>query len=138
MFDNRTISAIDLALQKHDTPFGPLFVSVRHERHKKCFSRDTAIRHLAFFMTTKAFGRSGFIQRQPDVRVIHPEYGETWQRGAVTREYQIAHQRCVRRLRLILARKREMEKWYKKWDSMHDRYVKEREELKASKPEGIR
>ncbi|MFS9904436.1 hypothetical protein WKU74_24345, partial [Salmonella enterica] len=39
-----------------------------------------------------------------------------------------------RRLRLILARKREMGKWYQKWDSMHERYVKEREELQASKP----
>ncbi|ELA3491245.1 hypothetical protein RFO30_004837 [Salmonella enterica] len=134
MIDNRTASAIDLALQKCDTPVGPLFVSVRHGRHKKCFSRDTAIRHLAFFMTTKAFGRSGFIQRQPDVRVIHPEYGETWQRGAVTREYLIAHQRCVRRLRHILARKREMEKWCQKWDSMHDRFVKEVDKLQASKP----
>ncbi|ASA52257.1 hypothetical protein ID436_000581 [Salmonella enterica] len=134
MIDNRTASAIDLALQKYDTPVGPLFVSVRHGRHKKCFSRDTAIRHLAFFMTTKAFGRSGFIQRQPDVRVIHPEYGETWQRGAVTREYLIAHQRCVRRLRHILARKREMEKWCQKWDSMHDRFVKEVDKLQASKP----
>lgn len=134
MIDNRTASAIDLALQKYDTPVGPLFVSVRHGRHKKCFSRDTAIRHLAFFMTTKAFGRSGFIQRQPDVRVIHPEYGETWQRGAVTREYLIAHQRCVRRLRHILARKREMGKWCQKWDSMHDRFVKEVDKLQASKP----
>ncbi|EHE7039644.1 hypothetical protein J0Q64_003776 [Salmonella enterica subsp. enterica serovar Newport] len=134
MTDNRTASAIDLALQKYDTPVGPLFVAVHHGRHKKCFSRDTAIRHLAFFMTTKAFGRSGFIQRQPDVRVIHPEYGETCQRGAVTREYLIAHQRTIRRLRLILARKREMEKWCQKWDSMHNRYVKEREELQASKP----
>ncbi|EAY2164979.1 hypothetical protein AHZ41_06850 [Salmonella enterica] len=134
MIDNRTASAIDLALQKYDTPVGPLFVSVRHGRHKKCFSRDTAIRHLAFFMTTKAFGRSGFIQRQPDVRVIHPEYGETWQRGAVTREYLIAHQRCVRRLHHILARKREMEKWCQKWDSMHDRFVKEVDKLQASKP----
>lgn len=134
MIDNRTASAIDLALQKYDTPVGPLFVSVRHGRHKKCFSRDTAIRHLAFFMTTKAFGRSGFIQRQPDVRVIHPEYGETWQRGAVTREYLTAHQRCVRRLRLILARKREMEKWCQKWDSMHDLFVKEVDKLQASKP----
>ncbi|EAX2423241.1 hypothetical protein AA440_004191 [Salmonella enterica subsp. enterica] len=134
MLDNRTASAIDLALQKYDTPVGPLFVAVRHGRHKKCFSRDTAIRYLAFFMTTKAFGRSGFVQRQPDVLVIHPEYGETWQRGAVTREYLIAHQRCVRRLRRILARKREMGKWYQKWDSMHERYVKEREELQASKP----
>lgn len=35
MIDNRTASAIDLALQKHDTPVGPLFVAVRHGRIKK-------------------------------------------------------------------------------------------------------
>lgn len=34
MIDNRTASAIDLALQKYDTPVGPLFVSVRHGRLK--------------------------------------------------------------------------------------------------------
>lgn len=50
----------------------------------------------------------------------------------------MAHQRCVRRLRRILARKREMQKWLEKWDAMHDRYVKEQAELQAIKPEGIR
>ncbi|ENL0403854.1 hypothetical protein AB4R22_003777 [Salmonella enterica] len=54
--------------------------------------------------------------------------------AASQRRYHRAHQRCVRRLRRILARKREMGKWYQKWDSMHERYVKEREELQASKP----
>ena len=65
MNDKRTVSMIDLALQKHDTPVGPLFVAVRHGRTKKCFTRDTAIRYLAFFMTTEAFERSGFPQRHP-------------------------------------------------------------------------
>lgn len=32
MNDKRTVSMIDLALQKHDTPVGPLFVAVRHGR----------------------------------------------------------------------------------------------------------
>ncbi len=87
-------------------------------------------------MTSRAFGRSGFKQRYPDVQVIHPLNPElsSWQRGAVTTEYFNAHQRTVRRLRRILARKREMQKWCKKWDAMHDRYVKEREELQACKP----
>ncbi|MGL0731338.1 hypothetical protein, partial [Klebsiella pneumoniae] len=113
---------------------------IRHGRMKRCFSRDTAIRYLAFFMTSRAFGRSGFMQRYPDVQVIHPLNPElsSWQRGAVTSEYFNAHQRTVRRLRRILARKREMQKWCKKWDAMHDRYVKEREELQASKPVEVR
>lgn len=137
MIDNRTVSAIDLALQKHNTPVGPLFVAARHGRQKKCFSRDTAIRYLAFFMTTEAFRRSGFQQRHPRVRIDRDDM-EVWRDGQTKAEYLAAHQRCERRLRRILTRKREMQKWCEKWDSMHDRYTKEVNELQASKPEGIR
>ncbi|HCC7866855.1 hypothetical protein NYE91_09290 [Citrobacter freundii] len=137
MIDNRTVSAIDLALQKHNTPVGPLFVAARHGRQKKCFSRDTAIRYLAFFMTTEAFRRSGFQQRHPRVRIDRDDM-EVWRDGETKAEYLAAHQRCERRLRRILTRKREMQKWCEKWDSMHDRYTKEVNELQASKPEGIR
>jgi hypothetical protein len=79
MNDKRTVSTIDLALQKHDTPVGPLFVAVRHGRIKKCFTRDTAIRYLAFFMTTEAFERSGFPQRHRGCVLIAMtgRYGET-------------------------------------------------------------
>ncbi|EGH2794940.1 hypothetical protein ID987_000813 [Salmonella enterica] len=135
---NRTASAIDQALQKHHTPVGPLFVAMRHGRMKRCFSRNTAIRWLAYFMTTRAFEASGFKCRYPDVKFIHPVHGERWERGIETREYYNAHERCIRRLRRILARKREIQTWYAKWRSMHDRYVKEQKELQASKPEGIR
>ncbi|HHT0512591.1 TPA: hypothetical protein ACTW9A_002454 [Raoultella planticola] len=140
MIDNRTASAIDLALQKHHTPVGDLFAAIRHGRMKRCFSRGTAIRYLAYFMTSHAFERSGFHQRYPDVQVFNPINPELthWQRGAVTGEYFKAHQRTVRRLRRILARKREMQKWCEKWDAMYDRYVKEHEELKASKPAEVR
>lgn len=134
MTDNRTASAIDLAFQIHHTPVGNLFVAMRHGRMKRCFSRDTAIRYLAFFMTTWAFEASGFMCRHPDVKV----HGEVWERGDITKEYHFAHQRCVRRLRRILARKRDMQKWCEKWDAMHDRFVKEVDALQASKPEGIR
>ena len=130
MIDNRTASAIDLALKKHDTPVGPLFVAQRHGRIKKCFSRDTAIRYLAFFMTTWAFEASGFPCRHPDV-LVDMDHGErAWRRGDVTAEYLVAHQRCIRRLRRILARKREMQKWYAAWDALHDQLT----EMKASRP----
>ncbi|MGV4076360.1 hypothetical protein ACV8UU_12945 [Citrobacter freundii] len=138
MIYNRTASAIDLAFQIHHTPVGNLFVAMRHGRMKRCFSRDTAIRYLAFFMTTWAFEASGFMCRHPDVKVCHPVHGEVWERGGVTKEYHFAHQRCVRRLRRIFARKRDMQKWCEKWDAMHDRYVKEREELQSSKPAEVR
>lgn len=138
MIDNRTASAIDLALQKYETPVGPLFVAVRHGRVKKCFSRDTAIRYLAFFMATEAFERSDFRQRYPDTPVNDPELGSVNQRGRTTLSYLSAHRRCVRRLRRILARKRDMQKWCERWDSMHDRFVKEVDALQSSKPQGMR
>lgn len=55
MTDNRTASAIDLALQKYDTPVGDLYVAMRHGRMKRFFSRDTAIRWLAHFLTSHSF-----------------------------------------------------------------------------------
>lgn len=137
MKDNRTNSAIDQAIRIYETPAGPLFVAARHGRIKKCFTRDTAIRYLAFFMTTQAFGMSGFKQRHPDER-IERDGVEMWRQGETTQMYLHAHQRCMRRLRRILARKREMQKWCNKWDAMHDRYVKEHEELMASKPAEVR
>ena len=137
MIDNRTASAIDLALQKHHTPVGDLYAAIRHGRMKRCFSRGTAISWLAHFLTSHAFSLSGFKQRHPDYLVEH-EGNEMWRRGEITDEYLRAHQRTVRRLRRILARKREMKRWCEKWDAMHDRYVKEREELQASKPAEVR
>ncbi|EPT4022371.1 hypothetical protein ACVQMG_000530 [Enterobacter roggenkampii] len=140
MTDNRTASSIDLAFQKHHTPVGDLYVAARHGRMKRCFSRDTAIRHLAHFLASHAFAVSGFEKRYPDVQKIHPDKPDLtcWLRGDLTHEYRQAHQRTVRRLRRILARKREMQKWCAKWDAFHDRYVQEREELQACKPEGVR
>lgn len=137
MINNRTTSSIDQALQKHITPAGPLFVAARHGRQKKCFTIDTAIRYLAFFMASEAFNRSGFEQRHPRVRIDRDDM-EVWRDGETKAEYLAAHQRCVRRLRRILSRKREMQKWCEKWDAMHDRFMKERSELQASKPEGLR
>ncbi len=130
-------SAIDLAFQKHHTPVGDLFVATRHGRMKRCFSSDTAIRYLAHFLTSHAFARSGFAERHPDTREMRPD-GEVWVRGPVTLEYSRAHERTVRRLRRMLARKRETQKWLAKWDAMHDRYVKEQADLQASKPAGVR
>lgn len=132
MTDNRTASAIDLALQKYDTPVGDLYVAMRHGRMKRCFSRKTALRYLAFFMTSHAFERSGFHQRYPDVQMVNaanPELNH-WMRGSVTQEYFCAHRRTVRRLRRILARKREIQKWSKKYDA----WVAQRDELMKQRP----
>ncbi|EEY4969025.1 hypothetical protein LW739_002869 [Salmonella enterica] len=134
MIDNRTASAIDLAFRKVPQP---VYVVMRHSDVKRCFSRDTALNHLARFMTKEVFRRAGIPVEYAPVREMRPE-GEVWVTQGITDEFQRAHQRCVRRLRRILARKREMQKWCEKWDAMHDRFVKEVDALQSSKPQGIR
>ena len=47
---------INAALTLSETP---VFFITRHGRYKKCFSRNTAINHLAHFMTHKVFERAG-------------------------------------------------------------------------------
>ncbi|EBB2473984.1 hypothetical protein CJE62_22785 [Salmonella enterica] len=134
MIDNRTASAIDLAFRKVPQP---VYVVMRHSDVKRCFSRDTALNHLARFMTKEVFRRAGIPVEYAPVREMRPE-GEVWVTQGITDEFQRAHQRCVRRLRRILARKREMQKWCEKWGAMHDRFVKEVDALQSSKPQGIR
>ncbi|ECR8540919.1 hypothetical protein F2E11_20735 [Salmonella enterica] len=131
MLDNRTASAIDLALQKHHTPVGgDLYAAIRHGRMKRCFSRDTAIRWLAHFLTSHSFTRSGFKQRHPDFLVEQDHGEQVWRRGETTDAYHRAHQRTIRRLRLILARKREIQKWNEKYDEWAVRW----DELMKQKP----
>ncbi|EEM1821106.1 hypothetical protein GKA92_23565, partial [Salmonella enterica subsp. enterica] len=128
MIDNRTASAIDQAFRKVPQP---VYVVMRHSDVKRCFSRDTALNHLARFMTKEVFRRAGIPVEYAPVREMRPE-GEVLVTQGLTDEFQHAHQRCVRRLRRILARKREMQKWCEKWDSMHDRFVKEVDALQSS------
>lgn len=134
MIDNRTASAIDQAFERKPQI---VYVVSLHGYVKRCFSRDTALKHLAKFMTAKVFQHAGLPAEYAPVREMRPE-GEVWVRQGITNEFNRAHQRCIRRLRRILAKKREMQKWCERWDAMHDSYVKEREELQATKPTGVR
>ncbi|EEE9946919.1 hypothetical protein DJ252_18400 [Salmonella enterica subsp. enterica serovar Uzaramo] len=118
-------TAIDQAFQKFDTPVGPVYFVERHGNTRRCFSRDRALFHLAKFMTTRTFYRSGFRQRYPNIR-ISPGVEQL---GDLTVEYHEAHERCVRRLCLLLARKREIQKWKEKHKLIIDRFVKELNEL---------
>ncbi|EDQ2394383.1 hypothetical protein RU50_005507 [Salmonella enterica subsp. enterica] len=113
-------TAIDKAFQKFDTPVGPVYFVERHGNTRRCFSRDTALWHLAKFMTTRAFYRSGFQVRHDDARMVDPANPdiEKWLRGNLTHEYYTARSRCVRRLRRILARKRDMQKWAVRLDEL--------------------
>lgn len=113
MLDNRTASAIDLAFKRKPLP---VYVVSRHGYVKRCFSRDTALQHLAKFMTTKVFWCAGLPVEYAAVREMRPE-GEVWVRQGRTVEFNRAHQRCIRRLRRILTRKREIQKWNEKYDA---------------------
>ncbi|EAQ6362771.1 hypothetical protein DOH76_12060 [Salmonella enterica subsp. enterica serovar Oranienburg] len=126
MTDNRTASAIDLALQKYDTPVGPVYFVERNGWKRRTLSREAALNSLAYFMVVDVFLLFGWPLRYPDIP-LSPGHV---QRGDLTVKYREAHERCVRRLRRILARKREMQKWLTKWDALHDQLT----EMKASRP----
>ncbi|HAG1880985.1 TPA: hypothetical protein ACTAI2_003459 [Salmonella enterica subsp. enterica serovar Oranienburg] len=106
-------TAIDKAFHKFDTPVGPVYFVERHWNTRRCFSRDRALWHLATFMTTRTFCRSDFRLRYPDI----PLGPGRVQRGDLTVEYHEARDRCIRRLRRILAHKREIQKWNEKYDA---------------------
>lgn len=126
MLDNRTASAIGLAFKRKPLP---VYVASRHGYVKRCFSRDTALQHLAKFMTTKVFWCAGLPVEYAAVREMRPE-GEVWVRQGRTVEFNRAHQRCIRRLRRILTRKREIQKWNEKYDAWAVRW----DELMKQKP----
>lgn len=106
----------------------PVYVVTRHGRSKKSFSRETAIRRLAHFMVQKTFDRAGVPTHEGGYQ--KEEDGIThFHRGEITLGYWQAHHRCERRIRKLLARKREKEKWqreYDEWASKHDDLMKRR------------
>ncbi|EBY2669461.1 TPA: hypothetical protein R3800_003332 [Salmonella enterica subsp. enterica serovar Virchow] len=126
MLDNRTASAIVLAFKRKPLP---VYVVSRHGYVKRCFSRDTALQHLAKFMATKVFWCAGLPVEYAAVREMRPE-GEVWVRQGRTVEFNQAHQRCIRRLRRILTRKREIQKWNEKYDAWAVRW----DDLMKQKP----
>ncbi|EPZ8124477.1 hypothetical protein ACXV6R_002320 [Yersinia enterocolitica] len=105
----------------------PVYFVMRHGRRKKCLSRETAINRLAHFMTEKVFKRAGVDSRIGDIYTeidgsIH------WDRGEPSPDYIAAHTRCVRRIRRLLAKRREIlkqeAKKKKQTDSLIDKYKK--------------
>lgn len=127
-------TSIDSAFAKE---LQPVYVVSRHGYSRRFLSRSAALNNLAHYMVTKTFWRAGLNTNEPD----EPAFSNgvlVNRMGQHTQQYLFAHNRCVRRLRRILARKRDMQKWCEKWDAFHDRVVKEQAELQASKPEGIR
>ncbi|MGX9838130.1 hypothetical protein ACH32B_19415 [Enterobacter dykesii] len=135
MNDKRiSTTSIDSAFAKE---LQPVYVVSRHGYSRRFLSRSAAISNLAHYMVTKTFHRAGLNTNEPDEPVF--SNGVLVNRmGQHTQQYLFAHNRCTRRIRRILERKREARKWLGKWDAMHDRFVKEQAELQASKPEWVR
>lgn len=129
-----TTSSIDRAFAKE---LQPVYVVSRHGYSRRFLSRSAAISNLAHYMVTKTFHRAGLNTNEPDEPVF--SNGILVNRmGQHTQQYLFAHNRCMRRIRRILERKRETQKWLEKWDAMHDRYVKDVEALQSCKPDGVK
>lgn len=106
----------------------PVFVVARHGWSKRCLSRSAAINNLAHYMVTKTFYRAGLGTNDPmldefDRPIVHSI-------GQHTQQYSFAHNRCARRIRRILAKKRELKAWNKKHEAIKSQYA----EHLANKP----
>ncbi|ENA1760216.1 hypothetical protein ABF236_000861 [Yersinia ruckeri] len=103
----------------------PIYFVMRHGRSKKCLSRETAINRLAHFMTEKVFKRADISSRVGEM-YTEVEGCIHWDRGEPSPDYISAHYRCMRRIRRLLAKQREIIKWrnkYEKWSSQHKELI---------------
>lgn len=118
MTTSKVKTGIDAAFSR---PLRPVFVVTRHGYRKRCLSRDTALWALAKFMTRKVFQHSGFAAEYESIREVRPE-GEVWVSQGPTLHFTSALGRCVRRLRRLLAHKREIQQWQEKHDVLTEQY----------------
>lgn len=117
---------IDISFRIRPTP---VFYVSRHGRLKKCLSRSTAINRLAHFMTEAVFKRAGINSRVGE-RYTQVDGCIHYERGEASPEYIASHHRCIRRIRRLLAKQREIEKWKIK----HDKLMAEYQALIKAKP----
>lgn len=118
MITEKEKSGIDAAFSR---PLRPVYIVTRHGSSKRCLSRSAALNNLAHYMTTHAFRLAGVETHHPDMPVQRD--GVTvYQLGQPTDGYLSAHSRCIRRLRRILAHKREIRQWQEKHDAFTERY----------------
>ncbi|NWC65427.1 hypothetical protein [Cedecea sp. P7760] len=111
-------NGIDAAFSR---PLRPVYIVTRHGFRKRCLSRSAALNNLAHYMTTHAFRLAGVETNHPTLPVVRD--GVTvYQLGQPTDGYLSAHARCIRRLRRILARKREIRQWQEKHDALTEQY----------------
>ena len=118
MTTSKVKSGIDAAFSR---PLRPVYIVTRHGYRKRCLSRSAALNNLAYYMTTHVFRLVGIRTHNPDMPVqrdgviVH-------QLGQPTERYLSAHARCIRRIRRLLARKREIQQWQEKHDALTDQY----------------
>ncbi|EAT2220573.1 hypothetical protein F2H72_22400 [Salmonella enterica] len=80
-----------------------VYVVSHHGKTFRCFSRNTAIKRLAHFMTQRMFCRAG-IETRPVTKVDRDDVAIHYINKPIQR-YWDAQARCERRLRKILSRK---------------------------------
>ncbi|QGY29045.1 hypothetical protein [Pantoea cypripedii] len=99
----------------------PVFVVTRHGWSKRCLSRSAAINNLAHYMVTKTFCRAGIETNDP----MYDEWDQPIANsiGKHTQQYLFAHNRCARRIRRILAKKREFKAWVAKHEELKQQYA---------------
>ncbi len=107
----------------------PVFVVTRHGWSKRCLSRSAAINNLAHYMVSKAFRRSG-IETNEACEPVFVNGVFAYKAGGHTQQYLAAHVRCTRRIRRILAKKREFKAWVDKHEEIKQQYA----EHLANKP----
>ncbi|WP_455424829.1 hypothetical protein [Dryocola sp. LX212] len=118
MTTSKTKTGIDAAFSR---PLRPVYIVTRHGNRKRCLSRSAALNNLAHYMTTHAFHLVGAKTHHPDTPVERD--GVTvYQQGRETLVYTSAHRRCIRRIRRLLARKREIQQWQEKHDALTEQY----------------
>ena len=118
MTTSKVKSGIDAAFSR---PLRPVYIVTRHGYRKRCLSRSAALNNLAHYMTTHVFRLIGIRTHHPDMPVQRD--GEiVHQLGQPTEVYLSAHARCIRRIRRLLARKREIQHWQEKHDALTEQY----------------
>ncbi len=118
MTTSKTKTGIDAAFSR---PLRPVYIVTRHGFRKRCLSRSAALNNLAHYMTTYVFHHLGNCTRNPDIPVLRDGM-LVYQLGLPTDRYLDAHARCVRRIRRLLARKREIQQWQEKHDALTEQY----------------
>ncbi|HDI3023787.1 TPA: hypothetical protein PL523_004352 [Cronobacter turicensis] len=118
-----------------DATFGvrklPVYVVCRHGRSRRFLSRSSALNNLVHFMVQFVFDKRGIPTHENGYERLNTESQVTeFSRGELTGRYWDAHHRTHRRLMRLLARKREILKWRKKYDAWVARY----DELMATRP----